>query len=107
MPRDIHARCRTPGRSSNYRCVGHHIVSEGRFLGSFLGPLTTDAGDIEPNGAVVDLPFVDVCTWADGVIAEHCRARSKRNCWGAGESDASDGVSFFSPRCGTIRSGVS
>jgi ketosteroid isomerase-like protein len=38
------------------------VVVEGRFVGTFTGPLASPDGDIDPNGAAVDLSFADVST---------------------------------------------
>jgi ketosteroid isomerase-like protein len=36
------------------------VIVEGRFVGTFTGPLATADGDIPPTGAPVDLRFADV-----------------------------------------------
>ena len=36
------------------------VVVEGRFVGTFTGPLATPDGEVEPTGASVDLRFADV-----------------------------------------------
>ena len=40
--------------------VGDVVVVEGRFVGTFTGPLAGLDGDIEPTGATFDLRFADV-----------------------------------------------
>jgi ketosteroid isomerase-like protein len=40
--------------------TGDAVIVEGRFVGTFTGPLATADGDIQPTGARVDLRFADV-----------------------------------------------
>jgi predicted ester cyclase len=40
--------------------VGDTVIVEGRFEGTFTGPLASPEGDVVPNGAKVDLQFADV-----------------------------------------------
>jgi ketosteroid isomerase-like protein len=40
--------------------AGDVVVVEGRFVGTFTGPLASPEGDIQPTGASVDLRFADV-----------------------------------------------
>jgi ketosteroid isomerase-like protein len=48
------------------------VVVEGRFVGTFTGPLASPDGDIDPNGARVDLSFADVSTVRNGkLVAYH------------------------------------
>lgn len=42
--------------------AGEAVVVEGRFVGTFTGPLATPEGDVDPTGASVDLRFADVAT---------------------------------------------
>jgi len=52
--------------------AGNVVVVEGRFVGTFTGPLATPKGDAEPTGANVELRFADVSTIADGrIVAYH------------------------------------
>jgi len=52
--------------------AGNVVVVEGRFVGTFTGPLATPEGDVEPTGARVELRFADVSTVADGrIVAYH------------------------------------
>jgi ketosteroid isomerase-like protein len=52
--------------------AGSVVVVEGRFVGTFTGPLATPDGDVEPTGASVDLRFADVSTVVDGrIVAYH------------------------------------
>jgi ketosteroid isomerase-like protein len=51
--------------------AGEIVVVEGRFIGTFTGPLTTPDGDVAPTGASVDLPFADVSRVRDGKIASY------------------------------------
>ncbi len=51
--------------------AGDVVVVEGRFAGTFTGPLASPDGDIEPNGATVDLRFADVSRARDGKIVSY------------------------------------
>ena len=52
--------------------AGDVVVVEGRFVGTFTGPLATPDGDVDPTGASVELRFADVSTVADGrIVAYH------------------------------------
>lgn len=53
------------------RDAGDTVVVEGRFVGTFTGPLATPDGDIDPTGASVDLRFADVSRVADGKIGAY------------------------------------
>jgi ketosteroid isomerase-like protein len=44
------------------------VAVEGRFTGTHTGPLTTEDGEVEPTGAVVDLRFADVLRVRDRKI---------------------------------------
>ena len=51
--------------------AGDMVVVEGRFVGTYTGPLTTDDGDVEPTGASVDLRFVDLLHVSGGAIISY------------------------------------
>jgi ketosteroid isomerase-like protein len=52
--------------------AGDVVVVEGRFAGTFTGPLATPDGDLEPTGASVDLRFADVSRAEGGkIVAYH------------------------------------
>jgi len=51
--------------------LGDTVVVEGRFVGTFTGPLTSEDGDIDPTGATVDLRFADVSTVRNGKLASY------------------------------------
>lgn len=51
--------------------AGDVVVVEGRFAGTFTGPLASPDGDIEPTGATVDLRFADVSCARDGKIVSY------------------------------------
>lgn len=51
--------------------AGDVVVVEGRFAGTFTGPLAGPDGDIEPTGATVDLRFADVSRARDGKIVSY------------------------------------
>jgi ketosteroid isomerase-like protein len=51
--------------------TGDVVVVEGRFAGTFTGPLASTEGDIEPTGATVDLRFADVSRAAGGKIVSY------------------------------------
>ena len=51
--------------------AGDVVVVEGRFAGTFTGPLASPDGDIEPTGATVDLRFADVSRARDGKIVSY------------------------------------
>jgi ketosteroid isomerase-like protein len=51
--------------------AGDVVVVEGRFAGTFTGPLATPDGDIEPTGAGVDLRFADVSRAQGGKIVSY------------------------------------
>jgi ketosteroid isomerase-like protein len=50
---------------------GNAVIVEGRFVGTFTGPLSTPEGDVDPTGASVDLRFADVSRVADGRIVSY------------------------------------
>jgi steroid delta-isomerase-like uncharacterized protein len=50
---------------------GDVVVVEGRFAGTFTGPLASPDGDIDPTGATVDLRFADVSRVRDGKIVSY------------------------------------
>ena len=47
------------------------VIVEGRFVGTFTGPLATPDGDVEPTGAKVDLRFADVSLSRDGQLISY------------------------------------
>jgi len=47
------------------------VIVEGRFVGTFTGPLASPDGDVAPNGATVDLRFADVSCIRDGKIVSY------------------------------------
>jgi ketosteroid isomerase-like protein len=47
------------------------VVVEGRFVGTFTGPLASPDGDIDPNGATVELSFADVSTVRNGKLVSY------------------------------------
>lgn len=51
--------------------AGDTVITEGRFLGTHTGPLATPDGDVEPTGASVELPFVDVSRVEDGRVVSY------------------------------------
>jgi len=51
--------------------AGDAVIVEGRFVGTFSGPLAGPDGDIDPTGASVDLRFADVSTARDGKITSY------------------------------------
>jgi ketosteroid isomerase-like protein len=51
--------------------AGDVVVVEGRFAGTFTGPLASADGDIEPTGAIVDLRFADVSRARGGRIVSY------------------------------------
>ena len=51
--------------------AGDVIVVEGRFAGTFTGPLSSPDGDIPPTGATVDLRFADVSRAHGGKIISY------------------------------------
>ena len=51
--------------------AGDTVVVEGRFVGTFTGPLASPDGDVEPTGASVDLRFADVSRVADGRLVSY------------------------------------
>lgn len=52
--------------------AGDVVVVEGRFAGTFTGPLASPDGDIEPTGATVDLRFADVSrAEGDKIVSYH------------------------------------
>src|SRR5690349_22655872 len=50
---------------------GDVVVVEGRFAGTFTGPLASPEGDFDPTGATVDLRFADVSRVRDGKIVSY------------------------------------
>jgi ketosteroid isomerase-like protein len=51
--------------------AGDVVIVEGRFVGTFTGPLASPDGDIQPTGASVDLRFADVSSSRDGRIVSY------------------------------------
>ncbi len=51
--------------------AGDAVIVEGRFVGTFTGPLASPDGDLPPTGAAVDLRFADVTTARDGEITSY------------------------------------
>jgi ketosteroid isomerase-like protein len=51
--------------------AGDSVVVEGRFVGTFTGPLAGVDGDVSPNGAKVDLRFADVSRIRGGQIVSY------------------------------------
>jgi ketosteroid isomerase-like protein len=51
--------------------VGDAVVVEGRFVGTFTGPLATPDGDVDPTGAAVDLRFADITRVRNGKITSY------------------------------------
>lgn len=51
--------------------AGDAVIVEGRFVGTFTGPLSSADGDLEPTGASVDLRFADVSHGQGGKIASY------------------------------------
>jgi ketosteroid isomerase-like protein len=51
--------------------AGDAVIVEGRFVGTFTGPLASPEGDAEPNGAKVDLRFADVSRIRSGKIVSY------------------------------------
>lgn len=51
--------------------VGDTVIVEGRFVGTFTGPLASPEGDMAPNGAKVDLRFADVSRIRNGEIVSY------------------------------------
>jgi steroid delta-isomerase-like uncharacterized protein len=51
--------------------AGNVVIVEGRFVGTFTGPLATAEGDVDPTGANVELRFADVSTVANGRIVSY------------------------------------
>jgi steroid delta-isomerase-like uncharacterized protein len=50
---------------------GNHIAFEGEVKGTFTGPLTTPAGEVQPTGKIAKLKFVFIARVnADGLIEE-------------------------------------
>jgi ketosteroid isomerase-like protein len=47
------------------------VVVEGRFVGTFTGPLATPDGDVAPTGASVDLRFADVSRVRNGKVVSY------------------------------------
>jgi ketosteroid isomerase-like protein len=47
------------------------VIVEGRFVGTFTGPLATPDGDVEPTGATVDLRFADVSRGRNGKLISY------------------------------------
>jgi ketosteroid isomerase-like protein len=50
---------------------GEAVIVEGRFVGTFTGPLPGPDGDIQPTGAGVDLRFADVSLTHEGKIVSY------------------------------------
>jgi len=50
---------------------GDVVIVEGRFVGTFTGPLSGPDGDVEPTGASVDLRFADVSTIREGKLVSY------------------------------------
>ena len=51
--------------------TGDAAIVEGRFVGTFTGPLASPEGDVAPNGAKVDLRFADVSRILNGRIVSY------------------------------------
>ena len=51
--------------------AGDAVIVEGRFVGTFTGPLASLEGDVAPNGAKVDLHFADVSRIRSGKIVSY------------------------------------
>ena len=51
--------------------AGATVIVEGRFVGTFTGPLASPDGDVAPNGAKVDLRFADVSRIQNGKIVSY------------------------------------
>ena len=51
--------------------AGDAMVVEGRFAGTFTGPLAGPTGDTDPTGARVELRFADVSRVRDGAIVAY------------------------------------
>ena len=51
--------------------AGDAVIVEGRFVGTFTGPLASPDGDLAPTGAAVDLRFADVTTVRNEEIASY------------------------------------
>ena len=51
--------------------AGDSVVVEGRFVGTFTGPLASPQGEVSPNGAAVDLRFADVSRVRAGRIVSY------------------------------------
>jgi ketosteroid isomerase-like protein len=51
--------------------AGGAVIVEGRFVGTFTGPLASSDGEISPTGATVDLRFADVSTVRDGKLISY------------------------------------
>ena len=51
--------------------AGDSVIVEGRFVGTFTGPLASPEGDVAPNGAKVDLRFADVSRIRSGRIVSY------------------------------------
>jgi hypothetical protein len=50
---------------------GNLAAGEGRFVGTFTGPLQTPQGELQPSGKAFDLPFAEVNVVEGGKITEH------------------------------------
>jgi ketosteroid isomerase-like protein len=51
--------------------AGDVVIVEGRFVGTFTGPLASPDGEVAPTGASVDLRFADVSRGQGGNIASY------------------------------------
>lgn len=51
--------------------AGDTVIVEGRFTGTFTGPLASPEGDVAPNGAKVNLRFADVSRIRGGRIVSY------------------------------------
>jgi ketosteroid isomerase-like protein len=51
--------------------AGDAIIVEGRFVGTFTGPLAGPDGDLDPTGAAVDLRFADFSRVREGKIVSY------------------------------------
>ena len=51
--------------------AGSTVVVEGRYQGTFTGPLPSPQGEVVPNGRSLDLPFCDVFDIEAGRIRRH------------------------------------
>ena len=50
---------------------GNTVAVEGAFTGTHTGPMLTPTGEIPPTGRSLELPYLDVFTAKDGLLAIH------------------------------------